>query len=68
MLRATPQEFESPILRRVDLQEHPMMTAGMRPARVEKVSFSGLNFERPSGGYTGFAATILPGYEHRERP
>ena len=30
VLGATPQEFESPILRHADLQEHPMMTAGMR--------------------------------------
>src|SRR5690349_3903759 len=29
VLGATPQEFESPILRHADLQEHPMMAAGM---------------------------------------
>src|SRR5215831_1854058 len=28
VLGATPQEFESPILRHAGLQEHPMMTAG----------------------------------------
>ena len=50
VLGATPREFESPILRHADLQEHPMMTAGMRASRVELVSFSGLNFERRAPG------------------
>jgi hypothetical protein len=34
VLGATPQEFESPILRHADLQEHLMMAAGMRASRV----------------------------------
>ena len=33
VLGATPQEFESPILRHADVQEHPMMAAGMRGYR-----------------------------------
>ena len=35
VLGASPREFESRILRHADLQEHPMMTAGLRASRVE---------------------------------
>ena len=48
VLGATPQEFESPILRHADLQEHPMLPAGMRASRVEwsHLSVSILSVER----------------------
>jgi hypothetical protein len=34
VLGAAPQEFESPIFRHADLQEHSMTAAGMRASRV----------------------------------